>query len=89
MEHDYAYDTAAQTVATNNYGNTLTVPDYPTAGIGQGWQDNATAGYGAIPTPAYGNRLTRCSGNQHHFECKHEKQCDCGRTERVPEVDGL
>lgn len=57
--------------------------------IGGGYADQANqytyTGVGnanAIPT-------AWCYGDRHVYECKHEVYCLCGRTQRVPPVDGL
>lgn len=41
--------------------------------------ENETAAQIARPTRAY-----RCSRDQHYFDCKHERRCQCGLTERLP-----
>lgn len=45
-----------------------------------------TGGYPSTTTPFLKNR---CSRDQHFFECKHELNCECGKTSRVEVAAGL
>lgn len=81
------YDDRPDATAPQNYARNY---DTGLAGTTAGYAPGTvtTGQWNTYPATQPG-RPTRCARDQHFFECRHETNCDCGKTARVPVPEGL